>query len=249
MDTAWLGTITGVLTMKRYQNPDIFEHLAMSYALGTLQGKARLRFEKLMSKHLYLRAVTNAYQQQFAPLANLLPEEQPPVRVWNAISQELQLGKTAVAHNSWWASVWNYVPVVAFASIAASVATVLLLNLGNQPNIYMANLKSPVQADKMMVAMVYHDTMEIAFDMPTGALPVKDDMMPTVWCIPKDSNKPPMRMGTLTAKGENRMPIDKATWKEMANVSQFAISLEPMDKPPSDTPLGEVIFNGELAAL
>ena len=48
--------------MKRYQNPDIFEHLAMSYALGTLQGKARLRFEKLMSKHLYLRAVTYAYQ-------------------------------------------------------------------------------------------------------------------------------------------------------------------------------------------
>lgn len=235
--------------MKRYQNPDIFEHLAMSYALGTLQGKARLRFEKLMSKHLYLRAVTNAYQQQFAPLANLLPEEQPPVRVWNAISQELQLGKTAVVHNRWWVNVWNYVPVVAFTSIAASVATVLLLNLGNQPNVYMANLKSPVQADKMMVAMVYHDTMEIAFDMPTGALPVKDDMMPTVWCIPKDSNRLPMRMGTLTAKGENRMPIDKATWREMANVSQFAISLEPMDKPPSDTPLGEVIFNGELAAL
>ncbi|UJS26063.1 anti-sigma factor [Thiothrix winogradskyi] len=235
--------------MRRYQNPDIFEHLAMSYALGTLQGKARLRFEKLMSKHLYLRAVTYAYQQQFAPLANLLPAEQPPARVWNAISKQLQLGKTATPRKSWLASVWNYVPVAAFASIAASVATVLLLNLGNQPNVYMANMKSPLQQDKMMVAMVYHDTMEIAFDMPTGALPIKDDMMPTVWCIHKDSNKPPMRMGTLTAKGENRMPIDKATWKEMANVSQFAISLEPMDKPPSETPLGEVIFNGELAAL
>lgn len=235
--------------MKRYQNPDIFEYLAMSYALGTLQGKARLRFEKLMSRHLYLRAVTHAYQQQFAPLANLLPEEQPPARVWNAISQQLQLGKTTTARKNWLANVWSYVPVAAFASIAASVATVLLLNVGNQTNVYMANMKSPLQQDKMMVAMVYHDTMEIAFDMPVGALPVKDDMMPTVWCIPKDSNKPPMRMGTLTAKGENRMPIDKATWKEMANVSQFAISLEPMNKPPSEAPQGEVIFNGDLAAL
>jgi anti-sigma-K factor RskA len=169
--------------------------------------------------------------------------------VWNAISKQLQLGKTAAPRKSWLASVWNYVPVAAFASIAASVVTVLLLNLGSQPNVYMANMKSPLQQDKMMVAMVYHDTMEIAFEMPTGALPVKDDMMPTVWCISKDSNKPPMRMGTLTAKGENRLPIDKAAWEEMANVSAFAISLEPMDKPPSEIPLGEVIFNGELAAL
>lgn len=236
--------------MRRYQNPDIFEHLAMSYALGTLQGKARLRFEKLMSKHLYLRAVTYAYQQQFAPLANLLPAEQPPARVWNAISKQLQLGKTATPRKSWLASVWNsYVPVAAFASVAASVATVLLLNLGSQTNIYMANMKTPVLQDKMMVVMVYHETMEISFDMPTGALPVKDNMMPTVWCIHKDSSKKPTRLGTLTANAENRLPIDKATWKEMANVSQFAISLEPMDKPPSDTPLGEVIFNGELAAL
>lgn len=235
--------------MKRYQNPDIFEHLAMSYALGTLQGKARLRFEKLMGKHLYLRAVTHAYQQQFAPLANLLPAEQPPARVWNAISKELQLGKTTARQKSWLAGLWRYVPVAAVASIAASAVTVLLLNTGNQPSVYMANMKSPLQQDKMMVAMVYQETMEIAFDMPVGALPVKDDMMPTVWCIPKDSTQPPMRMGTLTAKGENRMPIDKATWKTMANISQFAVSLEPMDKPPSDTPQGEVIFNGELAAL
>ncbi|WP_308874106.1 hypothetical protein [Thiothrix subterranea] len=91
--------------MKRYQKPDIFEHLAMSYALGTLQGKARLRFEKLMRKHLYLRAVTNAYQQQFAPLAALIPSETPPARVWNAISKELQLGKSAKPQKSWFASV------------------------------------------------------------------------------------------------------------------------------------------------
>ncbi|OQX15887.1 MAG: hypothetical protein BWK73_05760 [Thiothrix lacustris] len=235
--------------MKRYQNPDIFEHLAMSYALGTLQGKARLRFEKLMSKHLYLRAVANAYQQQFAPLANLIPRETPPARVWNAISQQLQLGKTTVSPKSWFARMWSQVPLTAFAAVIASVGTVLLLNLSHQPDIYMANLKTPVQQDKMMVAMVYHDTMEIAFDMPVGALPVKGDMMPTVWCIHKDSSKKPMRMGTLTANADNRMPIDKETWQEMANISQFAISLEPMDKPPSDTPQGKVVFSGELAAL
>ncbi len=238
--------------MKRYQNPDIFEHLAMSYALGTLQGKARLRFEKLMNQHLYLRAVTHAYQQQFAPLVNLIPSETPPARVWNAISQELQLGKQpTLASVHWLTKLKDYLPwsMTAVASIAASAMTVLLLNMNVEPAAYMAALKSPVQQDKMLLVTVYHDTMEIAFDMPSGTLPVKDDMMPTVWCIPKDRNKPLMRMGTLTAHGENRMSIDKATWKEMANVSQFAISLEPMDKPPSDTPQGEVVLSGDLAAL
>lgn len=75
--------------MKRYQNPDIFEYLAMSYALGTLHGKPRRRFEKLMTHHLYLRAVTDSYQQQLAPMTELLPEEIPPERVWDNIARQL----------------------------------------------------------------------------------------------------------------------------------------------------------------
>ena len=249
MDTSWIGTIEGVLTMKRYQNPDIFEYLAMSYTLGTLQGKARLRFETLMSKHRYLRAVTDAYQQQFAPLVTLLPEQQPPARVWNAISKELNLGKAASPQKSWLTGLWHYLPVAAFASIAASAVTVLMLNTGNQPNAYMASMKSPVQHDKMMVAMVYHETMEIAFDMPAGALPADSGMMPTFWCIPKNKAMPPMRMGTLTAGGAMRMPIDKKAWKDLADIDAFAISLEPMDQPARDIPQGKIIYTGELAAL
>ncbi len=238
--------------MNRYQNPDIFEHLAMSYALGTLQGKARLRFEKLQQQHLYLRAVTNAYQQQFSPLLVLLPAEKPSAKVWDNISKELKLDQQAkVSRSSWLANLKNYLPwsVAAFASIAASVMTVLLLNINSQPAAYMAMLKSPVQQDKMMVAMVSHDTLEISFDMPAGALPADKGMVPTVWCIPKDKNLPLIRMGTLAQGGDHRMPIDRKMWKDMANVSEFAISMERMDEPASLVPKGKVMFSGELAAL
>jgi anti-sigma-K factor RskA len=239
--------------MKRYQNPDIFEYLAMSYALGTLQGKARLRFETLQARHLYLRAVTDAYQQQFAPLVELLPTEQPPVRVWEKISKALALKQRKFANSPWLTRLKDYLPwsMVAFASIAASIMTVLLLNFNTQPDVYMATLKSTEQQDKMMVAMVYHDKMEIAFDMPEGTLPSSKDthMMPTFWCILKNKAMKPMRMGTLADGGDHRMPIDKKTWKDMGHVDEFAISLEPMDQPPSLVPRGEVVFSGKLAAL
>ena len=67
--------------MKRYQNPDIFEPLAMAYALGTLQGQARQRYESLMDKHFYLRAVTEAYERQFMGLAEAVPPVNPPESV------------------------------------------------------------------------------------------------------------------------------------------------------------------------
>lgn len=235
--------------MKRYQNPAIFEYLAMSYALGTLQGKARLRFETLMGKHRYLRAITDAYQQQFAPLVTLLPAQQPPARVWAAISKRLNLGSIASSQPSGLKRWWHYLPVAGFASIAASVMTVLLLNSSAQPSAYMASMKSPLQSDKMMVAMVYHKTMEIAFDMPSGALPADSGMMPTFWCIPKNKAMPPMRMGTLTAGDALRMPIDKKVWKDLAGIGVFVISLEPMDKPAREMPQGKIIYSGELAAL
>ena len=237
--------------MKRYQNPDIFEHLAMSYALGTLQGRARLRFEKLQAKHLYLRAVTDAYQQQFAPLAQMLPGEQPPARVWNAISRELNLSKqTTTQPAGWLARLRDYLPwsVAAFASVVASAMTVLLLTANSQPAAYMATMKSP-EAAQMIVATVSRETMQVAFEMPAGTLPTESGMTPTFWCIPKDKTMPLMRMGTLASNDGMTMSIDKKVWKEMAGVGEFAISMEPMDKPPADKPMGKVVFNGELAAL
>lgn len=67
-------------SIKRYQNPEIFEQLAMEYAVGGLHGRARKRFEALMETHFYLRATVEAYEYKFAHLVELLPDEKPSDR-------------------------------------------------------------------------------------------------------------------------------------------------------------------------
>lgn len=128
--------------------------------------------------------------------------------------------------------------------------TLLLLTLTNQPAVYMATMKSP-EAAQMIVATatVSRDTMQVAFDMPASALPAESNMAPTFWCIPKDKDLKPMRMGTLASQNGMKMPIDKKIWKELETVGEFAISMEPMGKPSADRPQGKVMFSRELAAL
>jgi len=50
MDPKRVGDIKTMSELNRYQNPEIFEKLAMAYAAGTLHGRARLRFEKLKKR-------------------------------------------------------------------------------------------------------------------------------------------------------------------------------------------------------
>lgn len=237
--------------MKRYQNPDIFEHLALNYALGTLHGKARRRFETLMERHLYLRAVTDDYQQRLAPLAELLPEETPPAKVWDNIAHQLPTSHIAAGGKplSGWLAMLAPWSSTVFASILASVLTVLALGLWNPaPKAYMATLKSSDQPDKMMVAMVERSNMTLSLDMPEQTMPEEKGMTPVLWCIPKNPDMPPMRMGELTGDHTHGMPIDHATWHDMSHIDALAISMEPANTK-ADKPMGKIVFNGKLAGL
>jgi len=240
--------------MNRYQKPAVFETLALSYVMGTLHGKARLRFEQLMDKHFYLRAVTQAYQQQVASLNTLLPEEAPPARVWDAISQELKLdaAKRETATSNKQRSWRDFLPwsLAVLSSVAASVMVALVINL-NQPAAYVATLSSPAAKDKLALATVSRERMQIAVKVPDNALPVNNkDQVATLWCLHKDKNRPPLRIGTIDTSGEYFMAIDKAAWEDMATVSDIVISLEPADATQTPTrPSDNVVFSGALATL
>lgn len=231
--------------MKRYQNPEIFEPLAMAYALGTLQGRARKRFEKLMSRHFYLRVVAQAYEQQFAGLVGLLPPEEPSPAVWKRLEQELGIKSSAkrAGGESGWLMRWLHWPAMALASVAAAVITVLLLN-NHQPHAYFARLDSS-SSQSVAMAAVSKDDMKITVSL-TEAMPMGGDVMPTLWCFSKKSGEMPIRMGSLKPMGQSELSITHADWAGLDSVGKLAISLEPMGHPDAREPMGDVIYTGEL---
>lgn len=80
----------------RYRNkPELQDRLAAEYVLGTLRGRARLRFQAWMREDALLRRAVTEWEQRLAPMAAGLKEVAPPRRVWQGI--EARLGAPAAA--------------------------------------------------------------------------------------------------------------------------------------------------------
>jgi len=69
----------------RYLKPDLLGHLAGAYVLGTLTGRARRRFARLMKAHAAIAQAVRAWEQRLTPLALAVPPVAPPARVWKAV--------------------------------------------------------------------------------------------------------------------------------------------------------------------
>jgi anti-sigma-K factor RskA len=70
-------------------NPALLEQLAASYALGTLRGGARRRFEALARANLSVRTAGLLWQQRMVSLTELQPSQAPSDNVWKRIQISL----------------------------------------------------------------------------------------------------------------------------------------------------------------
>jgi anti-sigma-K factor RskA len=127
--------------MNILNNPPLIEQLAASYALGTLRGGARRRFETLARDNPRVRAAAMIWQSRMSSVAELQAEAAPSPAVWtrieNLVNAEKQAAamrdaraksqaddrRAARAHSGWWASLglWRG---GAFAGVLAAVVAV-----------------------------------------------------------------------------------------------------------------------------
>lgn len=93
--------------MNLLDHPDLADRLAASYALGTLRGGARRRFEAQARQSPTLRASALAWQERFAAMTELQLSESPGPNVWkrieNVVSSERvrPTSPLAAPENSW----------------------------------------------------------------------------------------------------------------------------------------------------
>ncbi len=82
------------------QHPELLDRLAASYALGTLRGGARRRFEQLAREHAGVRAAALLWQGRWSGLAELQAPERPSDAVWLRIDNLLQAEKLRAAQQA-----------------------------------------------------------------------------------------------------------------------------------------------------
>ena len=74
----------------RYTDPALLEHLASQYVLGTLQGGARRRFERLQLDRIDIRMHVATWEMRLGQMAQSIPPQQVSPNLWPAIAARTQ---------------------------------------------------------------------------------------------------------------------------------------------------------------
>lgn len=83
--------------MRYRDRPELQDRLAAEYALGTLRGRARLRFQAWMREDAALRRTVAEWEQRLGPMAAGIAEVPPPRRVWQALAARIAAARPAPA--------------------------------------------------------------------------------------------------------------------------------------------------------
>ena len=255
--------------MNLIENSRLIEQLAASYALGTLRGGARRRFEAIARKHAEVRAQALVWQGRMASVAELQPQVAPSAAVWKRIENLVQAENQAKAmqaaravpppeNSGWWGSLnlWR-----GLSSMGVGVAAVALM-VGVNLNSINAQLGGEVQAltaklsatpEIQYVAVLADDkadaSMLVTFDPKSSRLTLKrvgsfkeqDDKSLQLWALPQAGGA--KSLGVMQGDAVMRLTAAGSD----VNVPTLAISLEPKGGAPVGSgPTGPVLFKGAM---
>lgn len=215
--------------LNRYQNPEVFEKLAMAYAAGTLQGRARLRFEKLKQEHFYLEATTNAFESKFGNLVELLPSERPSDQVWKNIESAIQgdLTEQNAKKKNWFSWI---TPAYAASAMAVLLAVFLVILPGNKDAVAYAAVLEDTQSKPIAITRITAD-LSVSIDM-VKEIKLEDGTVLKLWCHPKNGGEP-MEMGVISNSGKTTLKISEEEWENMKSVGKLEISAESYSSTPT----------------
>jgi anti-sigma-K factor RskA len=115
-----------------YADPDLRDRLAAEYALGTLRGPARRRFERLLSDDERLRDAAEDWELRLNLLGESALAVEPPARVWEGIAGRLGPAP-APARDSFFHQLWDSLGFWRAASLLAGAAAAVALYVALQP--------------------------------------------------------------------------------------------------------------------
>ena len=227
----------------RYDDAATRQALAAEYALGTLRGPARRRFERLMAQRADWREEVERWSHQLAGFAARVPEVEPAPAVWPRIRDRIEPGRSRSpsAVPRWWRA------LAAVTSLAAIVLAVALISV-QQPPVFapqVAVLKDDQARTGWVVSVAPGKSGRPELRaLVEGAAPIPDRVF-ELWALP-GAGAPPVSLGLLPAQGEAVLSVSEQVRPLLEQGAALAVSLEPPGGSPTGQPTGPVLYQGKL---
>lgn len=242
----------------KYQNPKLQRMLSAEYVLGTLQSRARVRFERLLTHDAALRREVRYWENRLAGLNWRFRPETPRAVVWASIEYQinsrkvvpLRQEKSAPARSNLWRN-WALVSTAACALFGFS----LVQKINQPPQIITrtetVKVEVPVAAPLPYVAMLQPPKSEAKWKVSIypdkGLIKVStsgqyalDEQAKSLelWVVSKDG---PHSLGLLPTQGDGEMKMPEGLQLDAGDAT-LAISLEPRGGSPTGKPTGPVLL-------
>jgi anti-sigma-K factor RskA len=228
----------------RYRNQQLLERLAAEYVLGTLHGRARRRFERVLVESHQARSTVWRWEQQLGSLAQAAGSVQPSARVWREIERRTGMReKRARWHER--LGLWRG---LAFAATAAALVLAVMLRTAPVAGPQYVAVFSSEQAQPLWVvsADVARGRLSIR---PVNATVPAPDKSYELWLLPA-GGAAPRSMGLLptgTSAVESELPV--ALRSLLASAQGLAVSLEPTGGSPTGAPTGPVLHQASILQI
>lgn len=259
--------------MNLVRHPETLDRIAASYALGTLRGGARRRFESMARAQAPVRAATLAWQSRLAAMTELQEQVAPDPAVWTRINNlvqadrellQMQKARSAAATpgparsglTGWLNALLLWRSVAVAGVVASAVLMVSGVTLRQQLDGQIAQLRSQLQAaPKLAYVAVLSDekssaSMLVTFDPDKRTLTVQ-----RVGTFQEGGDKSLQLWGlpaaggprSLGVLGQDRVIRISASEGDVREIPMLAISLEPKGGVPgAGGPTGPVLFKGPV---
>jgi anti-sigma-K factor RskA len=220
----------------RYESPQLLDTLAREYVVGTLRGRARARFARVLASSLPARRAVLDWERRLAPLAGAVPPVEPPPQVWANIEAAIGGARPKVRGAGLW-------PALA-AGLAALAILFGGLYLGQQPQVDQARYVSVITdttTGPIWLLQAFAEELRVSTVNPR---PEPAGNSYELWMLPNGGT--PVSLGLIPGTGNAVLALDAQALAVLAQTATLAVSLEPAGGSPTGQPTGPVIFTAPL---
>ena len=238
------------MNLSRPDRRERLDRLAAEFALGTSPPRVRRRLSYIAQRDRVVADALTEWERRLAVLADAVPVETPPPRVWARITSRLGLDAHPASGEParrWWERIVVWRALAAVGLVATLALGIVELARPPLPaTAPMVVVLAGADAKPALIATASRGdrflTLKSVADATPGAGRVYE-----LWALPQGAA--PKSLGVIPPGAIVRVPLPATAEELLTSIPALAVSLEPPGGSPTGQPTGPVLFSGSIERM